>query len=238
MVVNYFAKQWQIFLDSFRKFNLRQVHAAFFDLCFYFAFFLIYIFGLYLFNWVTNLQFEVGKTLSPVIFAIIGGIALLYILIFIDVVVFKNIVWNTTLGRKTKFIGFVKLCAATTAPFFIVFIVLRYGLSGNVQLFVLPAYALLYIYFAVIARILYNGKVKETVVKAFELGVFRFYKFIIPGLAMLLVAFVLTLATNPLARLNDTVYFAIASIMLLLFISWTRFYFSSAVCSLAKEKKR
>jgi len=235
----FIVEPWTLFLDSFKKFKLQLVHAAFFDLCFYAGFLLVYVCGFFLFNnIILNLPIQVGKSLTPVLAAMIGGIVLLFALLFINTVIFKNLAWNYTLERKTKLWSFIKFSLATVLPWFAVFLLLRYGLTGFAQVVVIPLYALIYIYFIGIARTLYDGKIKKTIGRAFEIGIFKLYKFILPAVLMFLVLFIASGLTSFLINVNDNLFFITSTVVFLMLFAWARYYFTFIVKSCTERKNK
>lgn len=237
-MVKFITAPWSLLIESFRKFNLRIVQAAVLDFLFYTGLLVVYLLSTIIINFVLNQPIEPGKSLTPVVIMFIAALVIVYCLFFLNIVFFKNLIWNRTANKKIKFKDFLKFSLATTAPAFAVLLVLRFGLSENAQYIVIPIYAFFYIYFIGIARTLFDGKIKQAIVKTFEIGVFKVYYFIIPLILMIVALWVLAFATSFIATINDYFYLAAAGILFLLCFAWARYYFTFIVNSLEHKKKR
>jgi len=237
------VKPLKLFAESFRKFNLHIVQAAVFDFLFYSGLLLIYLLALRIFGSILNMGISIGESLAPVITSFFLGFVLVLILLFANLVVFKNIVWNRTAQRKTKFYDFFRLSAATVIPFAAVYIVLLVSVTPSTSAMVILAlFALLYLYFITISRVVFNGNVRQTIVKAFEVGTFKVHKIIFPVILVFFVFWVLSIITSFLIKVNDNLYFAVTSVIFILFVAWARYYFmltvNDSIGSKPVQKKR
>jgi hypothetical protein len=239
MVDELIVKPWKLFLDSFRKMDVKIVQAAFFDLLYYFVILLTYLLAVRLAGNVLNAEFIVGESLAPIISSMIFTFLLIIVLLFANIVVFKNLVWNRTAGRKIGFLDFLKLTAATIIPLAVIFFAISLSVvPSTVSAIVLLVLLLISAYLIAVSRAVYDGNVKKAIIKTVEVGIFKFYKFIVPFVLMLIVFSVLSILTSFLIQVNDAVFFSITTIVFVLFFAWTRFYFLMIVQSGEEKKKK
>jgi len=211
-----------LFIKSIKTFNPKLIHTTIIDFIYIVVFFCIGIFSF----WLLSLAFGMVWKYWLFIILLILAVIISYALIALNMAFFKNIVWNMTLNKKRKFIGFLKFTSIWFFPWVIVFYLLRNTLPEQLQVFILTAYALIYFHFTIMARLSFEKSVKKAFLKAFDIGFWKFPKFIIPYLLILAAVWVIMGLISFLVYLSETLFFVLSTVAAFVLMAWSRYYIS------------
>lgn len=243
---SYFKNSYNIFIDSFKKIDIKIFFIVFFDLAFYALAFLI---SITTFRTITNKAVAIDLSQDPLqagaekLLAELSGfyfllIAMLFLMILIIIVnwsILKGLVWGLTTKRKFNFKFFLR--------FFLVnlvwlgtFTILIFSIAFSFREEVLPIYMLILLliwaYFTNIIYTLFMKNTKKAVRKAFKLGFTKIHYFILPYLVLLLIFLIVYLMMYLTTFLPQGIGIAIIASMLLFYFAWARFYIVNIIESL------
>ncbi len=247
---HYLKNSYKLFINSFKKINIKIFFIMFFDLVFYAMATLI---SITTFNLIKKKALAVDmpqnilqlgaenieKTmldLRAFLFLLIGMIILMFLIIIIDWSIFKGLSWGITLKRKFNFKFFLKFFLLNLV-WWGVFIFLLIAVSNVFRQSVIPIYiivlTLIWIYFT---NIIYTLFVKEekfkSVKKAFKIGFTKIHYFILPYTVLILILSIIISIMNLITFLPYGAGLPIMALILLFYIAWARFYIVGVIESL------
>jgi hypothetical protein len=243
----YFKKSYKIFINSFKKIDLRIFFIVFFDLVFYFLVFLIgistkIIFENYLY---ANLPQILSQLENPLqlgeeslrdllsnlrwfLFFLVVMAVLPLIIIIIDWSIFKGVAWGLTIKRKFNFKFFLRFFLLNLA-WLGLFVILIFLFAFAFKRTALPIYMsillIIWIYFTNIIYTLFikNPNIKS-IKKAFKLGFTKIHYFTLPYFILVLILIIIYFIMNLITLLPYGIGFTIMILMLLFYLAWARFY--------------
>ena len=247
---NYWKKNYNLFLNSFKKTDKRLIYIALCD----FLFFLLLIGGLYVWNSgvakgiesIPKELLENPENLSPektqetallmkdYLISIVGYTILLVIFIFLIWCLFKGYIWNLALKKKfnLKYYGKFLLLnllwiAIWLVPLILLFILLKTKPSAKFLVIIL----VFLVYFTNILYILFtkNNLIMESIKNAFNLGFNKIHLFVLPYVLIILAMVVVSLVTWPTSFLPVKVYTFISTLALVFLLAWARLYLADVV---------
>jgi hypothetical protein len=211
-----------LFVKSIKTFNPKLVHTTLLDFAYILLIFVIAIGSFWMLSWAFSLVFNYWLMGLGIILVII----LSYTLIIANMAFFKNTVWNMTLDSKRKFIPFLKLTAVWFVPWIVVFYLLRNSLPINLQPAVLSIYALVYLHFTTLARLSFKKSVKKAFFTAFDVGFWKFPKFIIPYFLIFAAYWIVMFAISFIVYLSETLFIVCSVVAVFTITAWARYYIS------------
>lgn len=246
----YFKKSYSIFLDSFKKIDLKIFPIVFLDLVFYSLVPLITI---------TTFKIMQDKALALTLpqnllqvgaenadklladlrgfyFLLIAMLILMSITIILDWSIFKGLAWGLTMKRKFNFKFFLRFFLLNL-PWLGSFIILIFLFAFAFKQASLPIYILIllitWIYFTNIIYVLFikNPNLKS-IKKAFKLAFTKFHYFILPYIALLIILLIIYLVMNLTILLPFGIGFTIMVLILLFYLAWARFYIVDVIESI------
>jgi hypothetical protein len=212
-----------LFVRSIKTFNPCLMHTTLLDFVYFMIFFAIGIAASVLLT--IAFDYSGGSYALFVLYIILITVAA-YSLIVLNMAFFKNIVWNITLNEKRRFKGFLIFTAIWTLPWLVIFYLMRNTLPEQLQIFILTAYALIYLHFTAIARLSYKKSVKKAFLNAFEIGFWKFPRFAVPYLLILAVVWVTSFLTSFFVYIGTTVFIVVSVAAFFTILAWSRYYIS------------
>lgn len=238
----YFKNNYNLFINSFKRIDLRIFFIAFFDLVFYFLVFLISIttfsiiqkkaFTISLPQNIVELGAEnLEKMLVAVrafYFLLIIMLILMFLMIIIDYSIFKGLAWGFTIKRKFNFKYFLRFFLLNLI-WLSIFIVLAFLFSiiFNEIAFLIYLFILLlvWIYFTNIIYTLFVKKEDiKSILKAFKLGFTKIHYFILPYIILGIILLIIFFIMNLVIFLPYGIGLTIIILLLLFYLAWARFY--------------
>jgi len=246
----YFKKSYSIFLDSFKKIDLKIFPIVFLDLVFYSLAPLIAITTFKIIQdkalalTLPQNLLQVGaenadKLLADLrgfYFLLIAMLILMSITIILDWSIFKGLAWGLTIKRKFNFKFFLRFFLLNL-PWLGSFIILIFLFAFAFKQASLPIYMLIlliiWIYFTNIIYTLFikNPNLKS-IKKAFKLAFTKFHYFILPYTVLLIILIMIYLVMNLTILLPFGIGFTIMILMLLFYLAWARFYIVDVIESI------
>jgi hypothetical protein len=212
-----------LFFKSIKTFNPKLINTTIIDFIYAFLFLAIILLSYYMLSWA----FGIGAA-NYALLAILTALVMIisFALVVLNMAFFKNIVWSMTMNRKRDFIGFLKFTAVWFFPWLAVVYLLRSGLSFKIQIVALPLLLAAYLHFTAMARLSYKKSVKKAFLQAFDIGFWKFPKFMVPYLLIMAVFWAAAFITSFTIYLNETLFVVVTVVALFVLISWSRYYIS------------
>ena len=239
---DYSKKNYNIFINSFKKIDLKIFPIVFFDLAFYS---LVPLIAIATFKIIQNKALAINlpqnllqlgaenaekllANLRGFYFLLIAMIILMFITIIIDWSIFKGLAWSFTLKKKfnLKFLLRFFLLNLVWLGIFITLIILFAIAFKEIAL---PIYMLIFliiwIYFTNIIYTLFikNPNIKS-IKKAFKLGFTKIHYFILPYLVLIIILLIIYAIMFLITFLPYGIGLTIMVLMLLFYLAWARFY--------------
>lgn len=243
------------FVDSFKNIDLRLVYSVLYDFIGYgliiicFRIYQYFLEKLFVKMPSTSLLQSLDATsaqltqtlaaLKAVFFWLILYSVLLFIVILLIWCLFKGLIWNQIFNKKFTFKFYKKFLLVNLLwvviwliPIVLFFIFVK----QNVLVYLLIIVFILMIYLSYILYIesIKQKKIKEIIKETFRIGFKKIYYFIIPGIVMVILFFILMQLYWLFKGLSQVVQAIIFLIILIVFIAWTRFYVVNVVEGISK----
>ncbi|MBI2134532.1 hypothetical protein HYU09_00945 [Candidatus Woesearchaeota archaeon] len=248
---NFIKQNYVLFINSFKKINLKFFLILAFDILFYFIFMQIGNFFIKIIEKKAanvdltqnllglNQQAAAGLlgSVRGFFFFLIFSAILFLLLMVINWSIFKGLIWTITANKKFNF-NFLKkffLLNLVWLPFWFLLIFLFAVIINPATapilmiITVITAFYFTNILYPLFLRDNKLRKIKE----AFKLGIKKIHYFIVPYAVIGVLFYIISKAYSLIAAnigLNPNVFFGI----LLVFIAWARYYFVEIVGSLSK----
>ncbi|MBN1156918.1 hypothetical protein JXA85_04835 [Candidatus Woesearchaeota archaeon] len=246
---NYSGAVWGKFIESFRKFNADYLLAALYD-----ALFWIICFGILFFNNVVagavfngfDAESISGNPAMVDVFMakavpVLVMFALSSLTIFFLYSLFRALIWSRVVGKRFRFklvwmmllvnsiIGITSLMIVTLlmAAFFPL-------IGGWASI---PAVLFILFSFHLLAVFYYSVTWHETgsIKKAFFIGIKRITRFFLPYLFMAGAIVALLIISMPVQYLPEIIGDIVSAILLVIFVSWTRFFLAGIIKKVEKK---
>ena len=210
-----------LFFKSIKTFNPKLINTTIIDFIYAFLFLAIILLSYYMLSWAFG-------TTNYALLAILIVLVMIFsfALVVLNMAFFKNIVWNITMNSKRNFTGFLKFTAVWFFPWLAVLYLMRSGLSLKVQIVALPLLLAAYLHFTAMARLSYKKSIRKAFLQAFDIGFWKFPKFIVPYLLIMAVFWAAAFITSFTIYLNETLFVVVTVVALFVLISWSRYYIS------------
>jgi len=237
----YFKKNYNLFINSFKKIDLKIFHIVFFDLLFYSLVPLIAIATYKVIEnraSLTNMPadlLQVGaetaenllSDLKVFFFLLIAMLILMVITIIIDWSIFKGLAWGLTIKRKFNFKFFLKffiLNLIWLGTYAILIFLFALTFRESALWIYLLILTLIWTYFTNIIYTLFMKNEKKAVRKAFKLGFTKIHLFILPYLILFIILSIIFFIMNLTTALPYGIGLTIIILTLLFYLAWARFY--------------
>jgi len=257
----YFKQSYGIFLDSFKKIDLKIFPIVFFDLVFYS---LIPLIAITSFNIVQKkaMSIDLGQNLLQMgaenaqalaanlqgfLFLLIGMMLLMLLTIIIDWSIFKGLAWGFTLKKKFSFNYFLRFfllnlfwLGTLAVLMFLIGLAFKgeplmlwgiYFQAGVASVYILILMAA-WAYFTNIIYVLFLKDEKKAVRKALKLGFTKIHFFILPYVSLAAILLVLYAIMNLITSLPFGIGFTIMAFIMLFYLAWARYYVVGVVESI------
>ena len=254
----YFKQSYDIFLDSFKKIDLKIFFIVFFDLIFYSLMPLIAITG---FGVIQNkaMALDFGQNLFQLgaenaeallaglkgfLFVLIGMLLLMFLVIIIDWSIFKGLSWGFTLKKKFSFNYFLRFfllnlvwLGMLAVLMFLIALAFKgeplmlLGISfeaGMASIYLLALMGI-WLYFTNIIYVLFLKNEKKAVRKALKLGFKKIHYFILPYAVLVVILLAIFAIMSLITYLPFGIGLTIMTLMILFYLAWARFYIVGVV---------
>ena len=255
---NYFKKNWEILLKSFKEFDNRAIHIVLYDLIFFSISFLsLFLFGRYLQNKSIELNLIsidqlmglppedlvlLSSQLKGFLMAIIIGFLLVALIVFLSMCIFKALIWFKVVKKKIELNDISKFTLLNLL-WFLIWSVLAVVLFWFMKKQLLAPFfiiiALLMMHFTNLLYIFFTdskglgagfGVIKES----FKFGIKKAHMFILPYFIMFIVFLAVLQLYWLYSFMPEGVQSVITSIVILTYLAWSRMYLYSVVKGIEK----
>ena len=252
MAKNKFIKQnYILFINSFKKINLKFFLILAFDILFYFIFMQIGNFFLKIIEKKAanvdltqnllglNQQAASGllTSLRGFSFFLILSAILFLVLVVINWSVFKGLIWTTTTNKKFNFKFFKKFLLLNLiwlpSWFLLIFLFAIITTPTTAPIFMIITTIIAFYFTNILYPLFLKDNKLSKIKEAFKLGIEKIHHFIVPYAVIGVLFYIISKLHSLIAAdigLNPNVFFGI----LLIFITWLRYYFVEIVGSLSK----
>ena len=254
----YFKQSYDIFLNSFKKIDLKIFPIVFFDLVFYSLIPLIAINSLNVIQ-KKAMSIDLGQNLLQMgaenaqvlaaslkgfLFLLIGMMVLMLLVIIIDWSIFKGLSWGFTLKKKFSFnyflrffllnlvwLGMLAVLMFLTALAFKGEPLMLLGISfeaGMASIYLLALMGI-WLYFTNLIYVLFLKNEKKAVRKALKLGFKKIHYFILPYAVLVVILLAIFAIMSLITYLPFGIGLTIMTLMILFYLAWARFYIVGVV---------
>ena len=249
----YFKQSYDIFLNSFKKIDLKIFPIVFFDLVFYSLIPLIAINSLNVIQ-KKAMSIDLGQSLLQMgaenaqalaanlkgfLFLLIGMMLLMLLVIIIDLSIFKGLAWGFTLKKKFSFNYFLRFfllnlfwLGTLAVLMFLIGLTFKgeplmlggiYFQAGASSIYILILMAA-WAYFTNIIYVLFLKDEKKAVRKALKLGFTKIHLFVLPYAVLIAIFVVLYSIMSLMTSLPFGIGFTIMAFIMLFYLAWARYY--------------